>query len=306
MKAEFDAALSPAWAGWWASFLRHMRALNRSRFTIATYTESAESLARFCRDRGLPLDPLMLSRPNLEEYIGAELERNSESTARTRFIALRAFYTWLADEGEIERSPMDRMKVPKVADQPTGVLDDDQVADLLRACSGRDFLSRRDAALIRLMYDSGTRRSEVAGMLVEDVHLNEQTILVTSKGGDQEYVYFGARTARDLDRYLRVRPHHPKAALPQLWLAPKGALTGSGLYQMLQERAAQAGLDVHVRPHLFRHSFAHSLKAAGASDEDTARLGRWKDVKVMGRYGRGLAARRAQETHRRLSPGDRV
>lgn len=306
MKSEFDAGLSPAWAGWWASFLRHMRALNRSPFTIATYTESAESFCRYGQAQGLTLDPLEVRRPQLEEYVAAELERNSESTARTRFIALQAFYTWLVDEGEIERSPMERMKTPKVGEQPAGVLENEDVAALLKACGGRDLLSRRDAAIIRLMLDSGARRSEVAGMLLENLDLAGQMILVTSKGGNQEYVYFGVKTARDLDRYLRARAQHPKAALPQLWLAPKGALTGSGLYQMLQERAAQAGLDVHVRPHLFRHSFAHSLKSSGASDEDTAQLGRWRDVKVMGRYGRGLAARRAQETHRRLSPGDRV
>lgn len=305
MKSEFDSSLSSAWGSWWASFLRHMRALNRSPHTIATYTESAESLCRFCQARG-SLDPLEVSRADLEDYITAELERNSESTARTRFIALQAFYTWLADEGEIERSPMARMKTPKVGEQPAGVLEDEQVAALLRVCSGRDFLSRRDAAIIRLMLDSGTRRSELAGMLLGNVDLAGQMVLVTGKGGDQEYVYFGVKTARDLDRYLRARAQHPKATLPQLWLAPKGALTGSGLYQMLQERAAQAGLGIHVRPHMFRHSFAHSLKANGASDEDTARLGRWRDIKVMGRYGRGLAARRAQETHRRLSPGDRV
>src|SRR5215471_11127769 len=124
MKASFDAELSPAWAGWWASFLRHMRAVNRSKFTIATYTESAESLARFCTAEGLPLDPVALTRAHIEAYIAAELDRNSESTARTRYIALRAFFTWLADEGEIERSPMERMKTPKVGEQPVAVLDE--------------------------------------------------------------------------------------------------------------------------------------------------------------------------------------
>lgn len=306
MKSEFDSSLSSVWAGWWASFLRHLRASNRSRFTIATYTESAESLCRYCQARGLPLDPLTVRRRDVQEYIAGQLEMNSEATARTRFIALRSFFNWLLEEGEITISPLERLKVPKVGDQPVTVLEADQVAALLKATAGRDFLSRRDTAMIRLLYDSGVRRSELVGMRVEDLDLAGQYILVTSKGGDRECVYFGVKAANDLDRYLRLRPLHSKAALPQLWLAPKGALTSSGVYQMLQERAQQAGLGVHVRPHAFRHSFAHSLKVNGASDEDTARLGRWKDVRIMGRYGRGLAQRRAQETHRRLSPGDRV
>ena len=69
--------------------------------------------------------------------MAAELERNPGSTARTRFVALRAFYT-LADEGEIERSPMGRMKTPKVGERPAGVLEDEHVAALLKVCLGRD------------------------------------------------------------------------------------------------------------------------------------------------------------------------
>jgi integrase/recombinase XerC len=163
-----------------------MRALNRSPHTIATYAESAEMLCPFCRARGLPLDPLEVSRADLQDHITAELERNSESSARTRFIALQAFYTWLADEGEIECSPMARMKTPKVGGQPAGVLEDEHVAALLKVCSGRDFLSRRDAAIIRLMLDSGTRRSEVTGMLLDNVDLAGQMILITGKGGNRE------------------------------------------------------------------------------------------------------------------------
>jgi hypothetical protein len=48
------------------------------------------------------------------------------------------------------------------------------------------------------------------------------------------------------------------------------------------------------------------MKAAGASDEDVMTLGRWRDRKIMARYGASAALARAQETHRRLSPGDRL
>jgi integrase len=70
----------------------------------------------------------------------------------------------------------------------------------------------------------------------------------------------------------------------------------------LAGRDAQAGLDPQlVHPPTLRHSFAHSLTAAGASDEDVQRLGRWRDSKMVRGNGAALSQQRACETHRRLS-----
>jgi integrase len=57
---------------------------------------------------------------------------------------------------------------------------------------------------------------------------------------------------------------------------------------------------------MFRHTFAHQYVAAGGEEGDLQTLGGWKDRKVMARYGRSIAADRARDAHRRLSPGDRI
>jgi site-specific recombinase XerD len=97
-----------------------------------------------------------------------------------------------------------------------------------------------------------------------------------------------------------------QAALPALWLAQKGALTGDGVHHLVQRRAGLAGIERAVWPHLLRHSFAHAMKAAGNADEVVMTLGRWKDPKVMRRYGASAAVQRAKEAHRATSPGDRL
>jgi integrase len=61
-----------------------------------------------------------------------------------------------------------------------------------------------------------------------------------------------------------------------------------------------------VRPHGVRHYFAHALKEAGATAEDTMTLGGWCDPQIMRHYDASMAQARARETHRRLSPGDRL
>lgn len=201
---------------------------------------------------------------------------------------------------------MVRMRAPTVDVVAPEVLTDDEQRRLLDACRGSSFEDRRDAAILRLMLDTGLRRGEVAAMKVEDLNLQDQAIQVVGKGGRAAVVFFGVRTARDLDRYLRTRARHRLADLPWMWLAQNGGLSGDGLLQMLQRRGRAGGVTRHLHPHLLRHSWAHAMKSAGASDEDVMTLGRWRDRNVMARYGASAAVARAKETHRRLSPGDRL
>jgi site-specific recombinase XerD len=163
-------------------------------------------------------------------------------------------------------------------------------------------------AIVRLMLDTGLRRFEAAAMTVAEikVQLDTHLIAVVGKGSRLETVYFGDKTARDLDRYLRVRVLHPRAALPSLWLAQKGALTGDGIHDLITRRAKEAGIR-HIHPHLLRHTWADAMKSNGASDEDVMTLGRWKDSKIMRRYAKSRATARAVETAKRLGTlGDRL
>ena len=201
---------------------------------------------------------------------------------------------------------MERMRGVKVDDPPPAVLTDDQVRRLFDACKGPDFDDRRDMAIMSVLLDCGLRRAEVAGIMVEDVDMTEQHIaILRRKGGKQAVVRFGPMTARDIDRYLRLRTHHPRADLPALWLAQKGALTGDGVHHVIARRARLAGIE-GLHPHVLRHQFATALKTAGASEEDIMELGGWTDMKSMRRYGAAARQARAWETHRRLSPRDRI
>jgi hypothetical protein len=90
-------------------------------------------------------------RQDVEEFVGDLLARNSAATASVRYRALRVFYDWLEEEGEIAESPMRRMKPPAVPDKPVQVLTEEQLRRLLAACAGKDFEARRDTALIMLL-----------------------------------------------------------------------------------------------------------------------------------------------------------
>jgi site-specific recombinase XerD len=300
--------VSDPWPVLWSSFERSLRADNASRRTLEIYADGGCLFHAWLSETNRPTDPTLIRKEHVEDFlIWLREHRGAKpATVRARFSTLRRFFNWCVDESEIEHSPMARMHGPKVEEPPPAVMSEEEQRALLNACKGDGFEDRRDAALIRLMLDAGLRRGEVAGMKLDDMDLNGQVVKIMGKGGRPGMVFFGAKTARDLDRYLRARARHSNANLDALWLAQKGALSGDGIHHLIQRRAHLAGLQRSIHPHLTRHSWAHAMKSAGASDEDVMTLGRWRDRKVMARYGASAALTRAQETARRLSPGDRL
>jgi len=298
---------SDPWPELWASFERALRARLASPNTIRIYAEGGQQAYKFFLDRSLPTDPSMIERRQIEAWLAHLQDKGVKpATIAARYSALKRFFSWLLEEEEIAISPMERIKAPKVEVIAPEVLSDDEHRRLLDACRGGDFEDKRDAAILRLMMDTGLRRGEVAGMKVSDVDLDNRVVRVIGKGNREATVPFGIKAAADLDRYRRARGRHAHAGLDAMWLAVKGPLSGDGLLQMLQRRARKAGIARHLHPHLLRHSWAHTMKSQGASDEDVMTLGRWRDRNVMARYGASVAIQRARETHRRLSPGDRL
>jgi site-specific recombinase XerC len=120
------------------------------------------------------------------------------------------------------------------------VLTEDQLRRLLKACDGRDFAARRDTAIIRLLIDTGLRRGECAGIMLDDLDLDDQVVTVLGKGRRPRVLAYGRKTALALDRYLRARASHPHTALPNLWVGRNGAMTPSGVFQVVADRGSPA------------------------------------------------------------------
>ena len=236
------------------SFELHLRAEKKSPKTIRTYLEAAQWLAaEYLIPNGIKFWDDVKAR-HVQEWTVTLLGRYSDSYANNQFRALQQFFKWHAteDPDEPRPNPMANLKPPKVGDKLVPVFTEDELA----ACWPRArAAASRTAATTRSSRCSRTPASGCPSWpawRLDDVSPASREATVTGKGDKQRTVRFTYDTARALDRYSRERAKHPMARVSALWLGVRGGpMTASGVYQMIERRGREAG--VEVNPHKFRH-----------------------------------------------------
>jgi site-specific recombinase XerD len=287
------------------SFARHLRAENKAAGTLRLYGQSIRFFSQWLEAQGRDAVLDELTRPAIREWLAQLADVHEPGTVRTRYRGLRRFCGWLVDEDELDENPMAKLSPPAAPAKPVPVLSDEQLAALLKACNGKDFNDRRDEALIRTFIDCGVRVSELCGLGVEGLDLDQGMGLVKGKGSKVRPVYFSSRTARAIDRYLRIRSSHRWAHLDALFLTQRGAMSTDGARERIRIRGVQAGLE-GLHPHMFRHTFAHDFLMNGGQERDLKRLAGWTSDTMLERYGASAADARAKAAAQRMKRGDRV
>jgi len=285
-------------------FRRELASLGRSPLTEKVYLLGIGRYRKWLEENG---HPSVIDRRLAQAWIiSMGKEDISAATAASRLAGLRQFSKWLTNEGEIPSDCLLRVNTPKGTDPLTPCLTDDQLKALAKACDGKQMKDRRDEALVRLLTETGLRAAEVCALRVDDVDIDGGVVLVRQgKGNRARTAPFGPQTGRALDRYIRLRRHHPAADSPFLWLAAKksSALSTAGLRLALGKRAEAAGIP-NFHPHVLRHTFAHRWSVSGGSEVGLMQVAGWRDRGMLHRYARSAAAARATEESRHLNLGD--
>lgn len=129
------------------SFKRSLRARRRSPKTIKAYGDAGRMFTEHQWAGCRILDPQEVTRGDVQDFITAQLDQWSASTAATRYRCLQQFWKWIVDDGEVDVSPMAKMGPPTIPEAPVPVLDDDELCRSFAICDGRGFEQRRDAAI---------------------------------------------------------------------------------------------------------------------------------------------------------------
>jgi site-specific recombinase XerC len=296
------------WKAYQTMWLDALESRNAAPMTIRTYGVAVQQLGDFLRERGMPIDPTAVTREHLIEWMRhlqrPTVEGGQGLTAQTglqRFRSTSRFFAYLLETDEIRESPMAKMKPPRVPEKLVPVIGDQDLRKLFKVLSGPGFDERRDKAIVSLFIDTGLRISEMAGINLGDLDMDEREVHVLGKGRRIRVIRFVKETRGDIQRYLLRRTNHPHADAPALWLGKRGRLTANGIYQMVQRRCEEAGIAA-IHPHMFRHTFAHLYLKAGGNEGDLMKVTGWRSRQMVDRYGASAAAERAAEAHDRFSP----
>jgi site-specific recombinase XerD len=279
--------------------------------TRRSYRYALTSLTRWLAEHADSPAPDEVTRDHIRGWVVYVRDNKTANTARTWLSGVRHFFSWALAEQETDENPALGVKMPPPGEAKTPVLTETQLKAILATCTGRTFVDRRDAALLRLFFDGGPRLAELSGLTLDDVDLKERIIYVLGKGTRRSgprprAIPVGVKTAQAIDRYLRERRKHPFAGSERLWLGARGRapITPDGVKAIVQRRAASCGIKLH--PHMFRHTWASQFRSAGGSEGDLMVLGGWRSRAMLDRYGKAVAEERARDAYRKLSFGDRL
>jgi integrase/recombinase XerC len=201
-----------------------------------------------------------------------EREKKKSSVAR-KLAAVRAFYKFLAKEGVVGANPAATLSTPKLDKTLPRIMTDEEMNTCLdrvaTAVQQGEPMMRRDRAILELLYASGLRVSELAGLDLRSVSFGDGMLLVRGKGRKERIVPFGSKAKQALDDYLPIRERvlreAKKTGQPALFLNTRGdRLTTRSVDRMLKKYVRMFGPNVKTSPHSMRHAFASHLLTEGA------------------------------------------
>jgi integrase/recombinase XerC len=289
--STFDLMLEAA-----KRFLQYLRAeRNVSDLTLKSYKEDLEALAEYLFDLydGRIPNPSEVTTMQLRGYVAAMHEaKYARSTIARRLASLRSFYHFGQRERWTDENPAKPISNPnKIKRNLPHVLSTEEVGKLLKAPSKSDPFGLRDRAMLETMYSAGLRVSELVGMNLGDLSLNDGLVRVRGKGRKERLAPLGSYAVKairswfvprkellagkmDILGRVRAVPKRSKAAkIPSNTLPADtplflnkfgGRMTTRSTARMLIKYLKQTALDARTTPHTLRHSFATHLLHNGA------------------------------------------
>jgi site-specific recombinase XerD len=290
----------------------------KSLKTIDWYICFLNKFGQFLKQNQMPNHVEEIDKTHIRAFIRylqaeARIPRNgaplSAATVQGYVRTLKAFFSWLEREGYIITNHMTKIPVPKA---PTKVIDTfsaEQIGRLAELCQRSNGDGYRNLSIIMLMLDSGIRVSEMTGITLGDVHLEEGSIKISAgKGAKERIVPIGSLVQRSLWKYINhYRPQPLTQAVTRLFLNPKGLpLTRNGVQQMLRRCGRRAGITgVRCSPHTLRHTFAKNYLLNGGDIFSLQKILGHSSLSSVRLY-LNLFAADIKKQHQRFSPVDNL
>ncbi len=303
MEEHDNAALAASWAGLDAFLQALLLEDGLAENTLQAYRRDAGACARFLAGRGVALDAAQAA--DLQAWQARRHAQGAKATSSNRGLSvLRRYYHWALREGRLQHDPTLGLLAAKRPPRVPQVLSEAQVEQLLAAPEVGTPLGLRDRAMLELLYASGLRVSELVGLPLQHIDLQQGVLRVLGKGSKERLVPFGQVAQDWLQEY--VQDGRPAILGGQrshdCFVTQRGsAMTRAMFWVLVKKYAAQAGITVPLSPHTLRHAFATHLLNHGADLRVVQLLLGHADISTTQIYTH-VARARLQQLHARHHP----
>ena len=252
-------------------FLTDRRACGVSARTMEWYSSWGSRFLAFLEQRGHDLTISTITPQMVREFLAELRGRHtweghptitthrplSPFTVNCAYRALHALFHWAEQERYIDQSPMATMKTPRVPKLQPPAFNREELRRLVEE-AGKTTHPLRDQVIVFLLADCGLRLGELAGLRMEDIHLDEGYIKVMGKGAKERSIPLGDTTRRTIAAYLEEG--RPKTSAEGLLVTDEGKpLSKGGIRTLIRRLGKRAGLKGRVYPHKLRHTAAREF-----------------------------------------------
>jgi integrase/recombinase XerD len=250
------------------AYLRHLEVERRMAVnTLEAYRRDLTRLAAFAHGRGVAITAL--TRAELEAFVRDSMAEGRSPASTARLVAtIRGFYRFQRLVGTVAANPAEDLHAPRTFAALPKFLSIEEVDALLAAPDVSEPRGLRDRALIEVLYATGLRVSELVGLRIADLRLDQGYLQCVGKGHKQRIVPMGEEAVTWVRRYLADgRPALLKRRdSAWLFVNARGGLRLSryGFWKLLKAYGQKAGVRGALSPHVLRHSFATHLLERGA------------------------------------------
>lgn len=262
-----------------------------------------DAMAGWAGKRNLTLGDI--GTDELAEFLGARRAAGAKaSSLRIAVVHLKIFFRWLAGRDSLPMDPAEPLLAPRPEGTLPDTLDASVIDTLLASVDVSHPLGRRDLAMLELFYAAGLRLSELCNARLEHLDLDDGFLRVTGKGNKTRIARVGMAAMRAISDYLQ----NERAALvtrrtsSHVFLSVRGGpLSPDRVRQIVKERAAAAGIEQRIHPHLLRHSFATHLLEGGADLRVIQELLGHADIATTQIYTH-VSSKGLKDAHRKFHP----
>lgn len=246
----------------------------RAYNTLVSYRRDLVCYEKFLKQKGYSLENV--NEDFLQDYLYfLRSSALAASSIARQLVVVRGLHKFCLREGFVSTNPASELELPLVPKALPKALSEQEVEDLLGAVSGYDPLARRDRCILELLYGTGMRVSELTGLNLSDLFLDDSLLKVTGKGSKQRLIPVGSFAKKALDDWIcgagrgailqKATQKNIKIERDALFLNSKGGrLSRQGTWMVLGSYAKKVGLSKSLSPHVLRHSCATHMLNGGA------------------------------------------